>query len=410
MGYAPGDTWGSIPACTGNPHCELARSYRVRVYPRVYGESSLRTRCYVCPRGLSPRVRGIRPTHRRLETRPRSIPACTGNPGCRTGRRRRTWVYPRVYGESQARPSGPVVMDGLSPRVRGIPLPVVLSKRGRGSIPACTGNPTCGRPGALLAGVYPRVYGESILSRRPRPTWTGLSPRVRGIHGDRRRRRRPGGSIPACTGNPIMPWPTGGLSRVYPRVYGESTSGTTYSAGAAGLSPRVRGILDQHSRAGGQLGSIPACTGNPDRNMKNINTDWVYPRVYGESSRPSTTGARRRGLSPRVRGIRTLGSGSRVPFGSIPACTGNPRACAGRRPGPRVYPRVYGESNRRRQPAQVARGLSPRVRGIRSVLGTDPVGKGSIPACTGNPWSSELNASQDGVYPRVYGESDSGLT
>ena len=95
-----------------------------------------------------------------------------------------------------------------------------------------------------------------------------------------------------------------------------------------GLSPRVRGILLQLVRPRGVQGSIPACTGNPNRNRRRANRLRVYPRVYGESRRRDRLRRGVAGLSPRVRGI--LGrvyESSRI-RGSIPACTGNPPAAS----------------------------------------------------------------------------------
>ena len=51
---------------------------------------------------------------------------------------------------------------------------------------------------------------------------------------------------------------------VYPRVYGESAAAGPLLEAAAGLSPRVRGILLHICAIVSLTGSIPACTGNPD--------------------------------------------------------------------------------------------------------------------------------------------------
>ena len=48
-------------------------------------------------------------------------------------------------------------------------------------------------------------------------------------------------------------------------------------------------------------------------------------------------------------------------------------------------------------------GLSPRVRGNPLVLGIEPDGNGSIPACTGEPGSAGRACRIREVYPRVYG-------
>ena len=75
------------------------------------------------------------------------------------------------------------VADGLSPRVRGIPRrgpPFGVARR---SIPACTGNPRSTRRAWGRWWVYPRVYGESVIYLTDLESMEGLSPRVRGIPG-----------------------------------------------------------------------------------------------------------------------------------------------------------------------------------------------------------------------------------
>ena len=73
----------------------------------------------------------------------------------------RVWVYPRVYGESDASGIWRMVDLGLSPRVRGIPSRSSISLLRFGSIPACTGNPYEIQVSDDALTVYPRVYGES---------------------------------------------------------------------------------------------------------------------------------------------------------------------------------------------------------------------------------------------------------
>ena len=216
--------------------------------------------------------------------------------------------------------------------------------RSTGSIPACTGNPVAGRGRRRGNEVYPRVYGESFDRHRPAQSMLGLSPRVRGIPLAGRRRASPCGSIPACTGNPRSGCGCGRSKTVYPRVYGESLARQAGVAASEGLSPRVRGIrLAKRSRIP-RVRSIPACTGNPGRPPTRKDRPRVYPRVYGESTSTYINTCIYSGLSPRVRGIRWPAVHSARIDGSIPACTGNPWPCPRWSPPSGVYPRVYGES------------------------------------------------------------------
>ena len=213
---------------------------------------------------------------------------------------------------------------GLSPRVRGIlvvPFDAVLAG---GSIPACTGNPRRWGARRLVRRVYPRVYGESeIVWAMPRPSG-GLSPRVRGIRVYFLLDYVCARSIPACTGNPSHCLPRGDQHEVYPRVYGESPPRFAPPSPASGLSPRVRGIRDQPRKRRMERRSIPACTGNPRAGGRCRAATRVYPRVYGESLRGGPRMKELRGLSPRVRGIHRFAPGNPRSYRSIPACTGNP--------------------------------------------------------------------------------------
>ena len=334
-------------------------------------------------------------------------------------------VYPRVYGESISRVVTPPRMGGLSPRVRGIPLSAIadlgtdgLSPRvrgiryrraallgGRGSIPACTGNPTTANRSCGRLRVYPRVYGESFRSAFASQRKTGLSPRVRGIRGDVLQRPVRFGSIPACTGNPRSCVYLLCVPRVYPRVYGESVTNIVKNSLVRGLSPRVRGILRLEGHRRRANGSIPACTGNPCRLVLALGDCWVYPRVYGESIENLTEWYDDGGLSPRVRGIHLQASHPTQPYRSIPACTGNPALQGITTLTIRVYPRVYGESARKAGTGATKPGLSPRVRGIQDPRLLTRQLAGSIPACTGNPADASSPGAARRVYPRVYGES-----
>ena len=172
--------------------------------------------------GLSPRVRGILaagyPTARAMG----SIPACAGDPsrsGPSTGRNR---VYPRVCGGSQLAVTLPRITTGLSPRVRGILARICSAPSTSWSIPACAGDPRDVTLPANLSGVYPRVCGGSARSRPVDDLVEGLSPRVRGIHRPEIKGAVGTGSIPACAGDPRLRPRVLTPCRVYPRVCGGS--------------------------------------------------------------------------------------------------------------------------------------------------------------------------------------------
>ena len=92
-----------------------------------------------------------------------------------------------------------------------------------------------------------------------------------------------------------------------------------------------------------------------------------------------------RGLSPRVRGNRSVEVLRRHLDRSIPACAGEPASVAGCKKSNAVYPRVCGGTMKPCVMFSLAHGLSPRVRGNRARLIHGHLRSGSIPACAGEP-------------------------
>ena len=155
--------------------------------------------------GLSPRVRGNRLLRLPSCIHTRSIPACTGEPIARFGIVRNTRVYPRVYGGTPVSGVQRRQGQGLSPRVRGNPVSVGTAATGQRSIPACTGEPGKPRWRRGSRAVYPRVYGGTSTTPPVPSNVEGLSPRVRGNHEAIESLGGMDGSIPACTGEPVLP-------------------------------------------------------------------------------------------------------------------------------------------------------------------------------------------------------------
>ena len=130
-----------------------------------------------------------------------------------------------------------------------------------------------------------------------------------------------------------------------------------------------------------------------------------------------------RGLSPRVRGNRTLHYSHRTWRRPIPACAGEPTAGTQHDRRSRAYPRVCGGTRAsyasvdhtrglsprvRGTAAAAARavaswGLSPRVRGNQTSANPDTAGSGPIPACAGEPDGATADNTVIRAYPRVCG-------
>ena len=92
----------SIPACAGEPPRRPRTSSRGTVYPRVCGGTSTRWQLAAAVMGLSPRVRGnpVRDAIRQPQSG--SIPACAGEPACNIAGPLLLQVYPRVCGGTSA--------------------------------------------------------------------------------------------------------------------------------------------------------------------------------------------------------------------------------------------------------------------------------------------------------------------
>ncbi len=191
--------------------------------------------------------------------------------------------------------------------------------------------------------------------------------------------------------------------QVYPRVCGGTVGEGTGVKDDMGLSPRVRG--NPQAAVEGRLyrRSIPACAGEPKYRRNPHRCRRVYPRVCGGTLPLPIPGARRGGLSPRVRGNRQRYGKGNLYRGSIPACAGEP-ILPGSPPCPgRVYPRVCGGTQCRLHYKISAYGLSPRVRGNLSRPAACAGAYRSIPACAGEPAVSTSGLPVTKVYPRVCG-------
>ena len=155
--------------------------------------------------------------------------------------------------------------------------------------------------------------------------------------------------------------------------------------------------------------SIPACAGEPFSLLIESRFKAVYPRVCGGTCPEAVIRSNRMGLSPRVRGNPGLVRAGINNVGSIPACAGEPSQPKCRKSGQRVYPRVCGGTANPLGDANYQKGLSPRVRGNPPDRPTLPCSEGSIPACAGEPVTTSNDLLDDEVYPRVCGGTPEGM-
>ena len=149
-------------------------------------------------------------------------------------------------------------------------------------------------------------------------------------------------SIPACAGEPLRHCPRASSQSVYPRVCGGTSQSVDDVNVHGGLSPRVRGNRLPPAAAGDDVGSIPACAGEPAQSEMRWQSTAVYPRVCGGTLPTGLRDINQRGLSPRVRGNLPLLPIRKGIAGSIPACAGEPAYLSCLYHSCTVYPRVCG--------------------------------------------------------------------
>ena len=231
--------------------------------------------------------------------------------------------------------------------------------------------------------VYPRVCGGTSYKYAAELVAEGLSPRVRGNLNEYAWPALSQGSIPACAGGPRGGEGMIKKSRVYPRVCGGTPTTGRWPAGKPGLSPRVRGNPTICGALSAHTGSIPACAGEPLSAASIHSEIRVYPRVCGGTQQGAIDKAKTEG--------------------SIPACAGEPITRSSSVGTVRVYPRVCGGTARYLSTAPTMKGLSPRVRGNRKPCAKKGAALGSIPACAGEPAGAFREFRHTGVYPRVCG-------
>ena len=394
---------GSIPASAGEPSATWGIFSLFRVYPRECGGTVVGMRQAVNARGLSPRVRGNQTSELTSSLAAGSIPASAGEPAPSSADGLSSGVYPRECGGTGHGFGDGGQQPGLSPRVRGNhPFSWKISPM-RGSIPASAGEPRGSGVARKAARVYPRECGGTRAMTPRIPAGRGLSPRVRGNLIPPSPPSSLPRSIPASAGEPRPPANRRRRARVYPRECGGTRLQRSASAAAPGLSPRVRG--NRTVRHGGIafLGSIPASAGEPHLGQRCTRSPRVYPRECGGTRPALRWPALAAGLSPRVRGNLGGGASELGGFGSIPASAGEPTAPTdhARRHG--VYPRECGGTRVRADTRAAARGLSPRVRGNRSAGALRRMPSGSIPASAGEPRRWWARTRRRWVYPRECG-------
>ncbi len=258
-----------------------------------------------------------------------SIPACAGEPSPPRRDHTASRVHPRLRGGAPPDDHGASGVVGPSPPARGSREVQDGPRRERGSIPACAGEPTAASRNIACAWVHPRLRGGALTMLGEAFRLSGPSPPARGSPTPASRWARGRGSIPACAGEPH---PTRGHEvggRVHPRLRGGAPSPLRGDEVVEGPSPPARGSPKAEEDEGARGGSIPACAGEPTGNRHGARKSWVHPRLRGGATVPPMSTSTPMGPSPPARGSHTLDQPVDSVVRSIPACAGEPRRQVG---------------------------------------------------------------------------------
>ena len=173
--------WRFIPTRVGNTFVvDILRPF-VTVHPHACGEYKAgETRPFLLP-GSSPRVWGIRGIRGFFAFLDRFIPTRVGNTLAPVWPYPQRPVHPHACGEYTGIKCWPLRVAGSSPRVWGIPLPLVQSPARARFIPTRVGNTArpCGH--SRRDAVHPHACGEYIEAIKEGNISAGSSPRVWGI-------------------------------------------------------------------------------------------------------------------------------------------------------------------------------------------------------------------------------------
>ncbi len=218
------------------------------------------------------------------------------------------------HASSGSRPSRPVNTSPCTPKGR--------------FIPAHAGNTCSPRPAASPAPVHPRACGEHVLQSETKMNPAGSSPRMRGTQNATAGAAPVWRFIPAHAGNTPPTRPCRPANPVHPRACGEHDFATEVDGHVLGSSPRMRGTHQARSRRRRTGRFIPAHAGNTFCSPRAGGTSPVHPRACGEHGPAMAWISCIRGSSPRMRGTRFLHSKNSGTFRFIPAHAGNTVLCS----------------------------------------------------------------------------------
>ena len=212
---------------------------------------------------------------------------------------------------------------GSSPRPRGAHVLRYRRRCYRGLIPASAGSTTGPASPRPAPWAHPRVRGEHHVPDETPPIKVGSSPRPRGALLGVAAPDHLLGLIPASAGSTTPRATPARRSRAHPRVRGEHTDDRLASMFAQGSSPRPRGAPAESAGDAGDAGLIPASAGSTLERRQGQHSRRAHPRVRGEHVVLVQVLTEGQGSSPRPRGARCPDRRARTRAGLIPASAGS---------------------------------------------------------------------------------------
>ena len=213
------------------------------------------------------------------------------------------------------------------------------------------------------------------------------------------------GTIPAGAGTPASPMVHLPLFGDYPRGCGDTDARRQSAVGGSGLSPRVRGHRSAGTGRGRAARTIPAGAGTPGLSHFSCRRLGDYPRGCGDTSSTMSKLPEVTGLSPRVRGHPKRELRDQLLQGTIPAGAGTPVGDRAANAAVEDYPRGCGDTLIAFGPQLWDWGLSPRVRGHRQGADQGASTWGTIPAGAGTPSTESSPKTCWRDYPRGCGDT-----
>ena len=272
-----------------------------------------------------------------------------------------------------------------------------------GAIPAGAGE--TGYTGRVLDGEggNPRGRGGDQYGRRPAALAAGQSPRARGRHGSSLKITVIRGAIPAGAGETGEHITIRWEERGNPRGRGGDLRVFPVKRFLEGQSPRARGRRQTGRRQLLCKGAIPAGAGETDGHFPDFLVGGGNPRGRGGDVVACASRDPPKGQSPRARGRHLSSNTDLTGLGAIPAGAGETSRTSSTTARRRGNPRGRGGDLPVLPVKTRAQGQSPRARGRLESPSPDRDRRGAIPAGAGETKRYRKDSRREGGNPRGRG-------